>query len=166
MTFDIDANGILKVSAVEKGTGKEQTITVSGSSNLNKDEVDRMVKEAAANAETDRKARESAERHNKADQLIYQTEGTIKDLGDKLDSTERESIQAKIDAVKATADGDDEAAFNEAHTALQTAAFAMSQKLYEAQAAETPAEGAPATEETPAPAEDDVIDADFKAEEK
>ncbi len=166
VTFDIDANGILKVSALEKGTGKEQTITVSGSSNLNKDEVDRMVKEAAANAEVDRKARESAERRNKADQLIYQTEGTINDLGDKLDPTEREALQAKIDAVKSAAEGDDEATFNTALTALQTAAYEMSQKLYQAQAADAPAEGEPATEEHPAPAEDDVIDADFKAEEK
>ena len=166
VTFDIDANGILKVSALEKGTGKEQTITVSGSSNLNKDEVERMVKEAAANAEADRKARESAERRNKADQLIYQTEGTIKDLGEKLDATEKSDIESKIAALKSATESDHEGTFNEALTALQTAAYAMSQKLYEAQAAAAPAEGEPATEEAPAPAEDDVIDADFKAEEK
>ncbi|MGC4044389.1 MAG: molecular chaperone DnaK [Armatimonas sp.] len=168
--FDIDANGILKVSAVDKGTGKEQSITVSGSSNLNKDEVDRMVKEAAANADADKKARESAERHNKADQLIYQTEGLLRDSADKLTDSDKNTLNDKLAALRTAAEGDNEDTFNEAHTALQTAVYEVSQKLYQGSAPEEGAAPEPGPDVDPDKThmggDDDVIDADFKTDEK
>ena len=167
VTFDIDANGILNVSAKDQGTGREQRITVSGSSNLNKDEVDRMVKEAAANAEADRIAKESAERRNKADQLIYATERTLTDLGDKATPSEKEDLEAKIASVRQAAEGDDEDRFNAALNDLQTASYALSERLYQ-QAATTAEPGADVhvDPDKTQMGGDDVIDAEFKESEK
>ncbi len=172
VAFDIDANGILKVSARDKGTGKEQTITVSGSANLNKDEVDRMVKEAAANADADKKARETAERRNKADQLLYQTESLLRDSSDKIDDADKNSLNDKMATLRTASEGDDENAFNDALTALQTGVYEVSQKLYQAAEATAPtepgAEAAPEAEDIDKTrmGDDDVIDADFKTDEK
>jgi molecular chaperone DnaK len=164
VTFDIDANGILSVSAVDKGTGREQRITVAGSSNLSKDEVERMVREAAANADADKKARDKAERRNKADQLIYSTERTLKDLGDKATDDERSDIETKIAAVRTAAESEDDAAFETALTALQEASYALSTRLYQQTSASGAPEGAPEAPAAGAAPEDDVIDADFQAE--
>jgi molecular chaperone DnaK len=172
VSFDIDANGILKVSARDKGTGKEQTITVSGSANLNKDEVDRMVKEAAANADADKKARETAERRNKADQLLYQTESLLRDSSDKIDDADKNSLNDKMATLRTASEGDDENAFNDALTALQTGVYEVSQKLYQAAETAAPTDGggaaAPEAEDIDKTrmGDDDVIDADFKTDEK
>ncbi len=162
VTFDIDANGILNVSAQEKGTGTKQSITITGSGNLNKDEIERMVKEAEMNAENDRKSQELIELKNKADSLAYNTEKTLRELGEKVDEATRQSVTEKIEEVrKAVANGTEEeiqAAFN----ALETESHAIAAKLYEttsaeADASEQPGAGAPHADE-------DVIDAEFKEE--
>jgi molecular chaperone DnaK len=168
VTFDIDANGILSVSAKDRGTGREQKITVTGSSNLNKDEVERMVREAAANAEADRKVKDKAERRNKADQAIYSTEGTLRDLGDKVSAEERSDIEAKIAALRAAVEADDDSQMETTLTALQEATYQLSSRLYQESAgqpegAEGYQNGTGPVRDTP---QDDVIDADFKAEEK
>jgi molecular chaperone DnaK len=160
VTFDIDANGILSVSAKDQGTGKEQRITVTGSSNLNKDEVERMVKEAAANAEADKQVREAAERTNKADQLIYATERSLKDLGDKVTPTEKEDIETKIATLREAVSAGDETQFNTALEELQTAAYGLSERLYQqASATATDSDSAAPASEAPAP-DEDVIDAE------
>src|SRR6185436_16953080 len=100
VTFDIDANGIVNVSAKDLGTGKEQKITITATSGLNKDEVDRMMKEAEAHADEDKKRREEIEVRNKADQAVYGAERMIKDSGDKLTAADREAIEAAMQSVK------------------------------------------------------------------
>lgn len=131
VTFDIDANGILSVSAKDEGTGKEQKITVTGSSNLDKSDVERMVKEAALYAEEDKKQREKVEKRNTADNLIYNVEKSLKDLGDKVEDSEKTDIESKIQGLREVIDSDDEQTYNKAFEDLQAAAFALSQKIYE-----------------------------------
>ena len=172
VTFNIDANGILSVSAKEKMTGKEQSITVTGSSNLNKADIDRMVSEAAAHAEEDRRQREQAERKNKADQAIYQAERAMRDLGDKVNESEKSTINSRIADVRSAADSDDESRLETALNALQQATFDLTSRLYQESAAEgaggadTNGHGAPADDATERTRNlnEDVIDADFKAE--
>ena len=131
VTFDIDTNGILSVSAKDEGTGKEQKITVTGSSNLSKDDIDRMVKEAAQFADEDKKQREKVEKRNSADNLIYNVEKSLNDLGDKVEESEKEEINSKISDLRAVLDSDDTEAFDNAYQELQSKAFALSQKIYE-----------------------------------
>jgi molecular chaperone DnaK len=164
VTFDIDANGIVKVSAKDRGTGKEQSITVTGSSNLNKDEVERMTREAAANAEADRKAREAAEVKNKADAAIYQTERTLKDLGDKVTAEEKKDIEGKIAELRSVVDSNDLDRVETALNALQEASFKLSSRLYQQTASENPQGSNGYQSGTEKPKQDDVIDADFKTE--
>ena len=141
VTFDIDANGILSVSAKDEGTGKEQKITVTGSSNLDKSDVERMVKEAAMYAEEDKKHREKVEKRNSADSLIYNVEKSINDLEDKVEETEKTEIEEKIKALREVLDSEDTEAFDQAFQDLQSTAFSLSQKIYEqAQQAETTTE--------------------------
>ena len=141
VTFDIDANGILSVSAKDEGTGKEQKITVTGSSNLDKSDVERMVKEAAMYAEEDKKHREKVEKRNSADSLIYNVEKSMNDLEDKVEETEKAEIEEKIKALREVIDGEDTEAFDNAFQDLQSTAFSLSQKIYEqAQQAETTTE--------------------------
>jgi molecular chaperone DnaK len=138
VTFDIDANGILSVSAKDEGTGKEQKITVTGSSNLDKSDVERMVKEAAMYAEEDKKHREKVEKRNSADSLIYNVEKSMNDLEDKVEETEKTEIEEKIKALRGVLDSEDTEAFDQAFQDLQSTAFSLSQKIYEqAQQAET-----------------------------
>ncbi|MDX1932809.1 MAG: molecular chaperone DnaK [Capsulimonadales bacterium] len=164
VTFDIDANGIVKVSARDRGTGKEQSITVSGSSNLSKDEVDRMTREAAANADADRKAKEAAEIKNRADAAIYQTERTIKELGDKVTADEKTEIEGKINDLRAAMESGDNGRTETALTALQESSYKLSSRLYQQTASENPAGGNGHQAGPDKAREDDVIDADFKAE--
>jgi molecular chaperone DnaK len=131
VTFDIDANGILSVSAKDEGTGTEQKITVTGSSNLDKSDVERMVKEAAMYAEEDKKQREKVEKRNSADSLIYNVEKSMKDLEDKVEETEKTEIEEKINALRELLDSDDTEAFDKAYEDLQSTAFSLSQKIYE-----------------------------------
>jgi molecular chaperone DnaK len=130
--FDIDSNGILSVTAQDQATNKEAKITVTGSSNLSKEEIERMVQEAAANAEADKKQKEKAEKRNSADNLIYNTEKTVNDLGDKIEESEKEEINSKVTAMRDLLDGEGEE-FDKAFEELQSASFALAQKLYQSQ---------------------------------
>jgi molecular chaperone DnaK len=131
VTFDIDANGILSVSAKDEGTGTEQKITVTGSSNLDKSDVERMVKEAAMYAEEDKKQREKVEKRNSADSLIYNVEKSMKELEDKVEEAEKTEIEEKIKTLRDLLDSDDTEAFDKAYDDLQSTAFSLSQKIYE-----------------------------------
>jgi len=131
VTFDIDANGILSVTASDQATNKEAKITVTGSSNLSDDEIERMVQEAAANAEADKKQKEQIERVNMADNLVYNIEKSLSDLGEKVEQEEKDDIQAKITALKDVVDGEDVEAFDKAYQELQQAAFSLSQRVYQ-----------------------------------
>ncbi len=151
VTFDIDANGILSVSAKDEGTGKEQKITVTGSSNLDKSDVERMVKEAAMYAEEDKKQREKVEKRNSADSLIYNVEKSMKDLEDKVEESEKTDIEEKIKALRDVIDGEDTEAFDKAFGDLQNTAFSLSQRIYE-------------QTQQPQTTEDDVVDAEVVEE--
>jgi molecular chaperone DnaK len=131
VTFDIDANGILSVSAKDEGTGKEQKITVTGSSSLDKSDIDRMVKEAATYAEEDKQQREKIEKRNSADSLIYNVEKTISDMGDKITEEEKDEVKQKIETLRGLLNSTEDEDFDKAFQELQESAFAMSQKLYE-----------------------------------
>ncbi len=156
VTFDIDANGIVNVSAKDMGTGKSQQITITSSGGLSKEEVERMVKEAELNAETDRKRREETELRNQADSLMYQTDKTIKDLGDKADAAEKEKAESAKTRLQEALGGSDMAAIQSAYDELSSAMQALSVKLYE-QAAQQHADHG----EAGADAGDHVVDADY-----
>jgi molecular chaperone DnaK len=142
VTFDIDANGIVNVSAKDLGTGKEQKITITSSSGLNKDEVDRMMKEAEAHADEDRKRREEIETRNKADQAVYGAERTLKDTGDKLSAADKAAIEAAMEAVKKANNGTDTAALDKALEQLTAAQHKAAETLYRQQAPGGPTPGA------------------------
>jgi len=131
VTFDIDANGIVNVSAKDLGTGKQQNITITSSGGLNKEEIERMVKEAELNAESDKKRREEMELRNQSDSLIYQTDKTIKDLGDKADEEEKQKAETAKTKLQEALKGEDVAAIQAAHDELNEAIQALSIKLYE-----------------------------------
>ena len=129
--FDIDANGIVNVTAKDLGTGKEQSITITSSTNLTDEEIDKMMKEAEANKEQDEKRKEEAEVRNDADSLIFQTEKAIKDLGDKVDSKDKEEAEDKMKALKDALAGDDIDEIKKAKDELQEKAMALATKVYE-----------------------------------
>jgi molecular chaperone DnaK len=135
VTFDIDANGIVNVSAKDLGTGKEQKITITASSGLAKDEVERMMKEAESHADEDRKRREEIEVRNKADQAVYGAERLLKDTGDKLSASDKQAIEAAMDAVKQAAAGTDASAISRALDQLTQAQHKAAESLYKQQAA-------------------------------
>jgi molecular chaperone DnaK len=134
VTFDIDANGIVNVSAKDLGTGKEQRITITASSGLAKDEVDRMMKEAEAHAEDDKKRREEIEVRNRADQAVYGAERLLKDTADKLGDADKRAIEAAMDAVKKANEGTDSAAIQQALDQLTAAQHKAAETLYKQQA--------------------------------
>jgi molecular chaperone DnaK len=149
VTFDIDANGIVNVSAKDLGTGKEQKITITSSSGLNKDEVDRMMKEAESHADEDKKRREEIETRNRADQAVYGAERLIKDAGEKLGAADRQAIESAMEAVKKANEGTDVAAVERALEQLTQAQHKAAESLYRQQApgggaGPTGAEGSPA----------------------
>ena len=159
VTFDIDANGILHVTAKDKATGKEQKVTITASTNLNKSDIERMVQESKQNEAADKKRREMIDAKNTADNLVYQTEKALRDLGDKVPSAERSEIEGKINDLKTASQGDDLARIQQASEAVQQAFHALSQQLY-AQGQEQPQpEGGPST---PPPQDGDVIDGEVK----
>ena len=170
VTFDIDANGIVKVSAMDKGTGKEANITITASTNLTEDEVEKAVKEAEKFAEEDKKRKESIEVKNNADQVVYQTEKTLEELGDKVSADDKAKVQAKLEEVKKIKDGDDIEAIKKAIEELTQEFYAISSKIYQEAGAQPGAQGfdpnnmggAQGTNE--APHDDNVVDADFKVE--
>jgi molecular chaperone DnaK len=130
VTFDIDANGIVNVSAKDLGTGKEQKITITASSGLSKDEVDRMMKEAESHADEDKKRREEIETRNRADQAVYAAERMVKDAGDKLSSTDRAAVESAIEDLKKASAGTDVAAITAAMDALTKAQHTAAESLY------------------------------------
>ncbi len=158
VTFDIDANGILHVSAQEKGTGVKQAITISGSGNLNRDEIDRMVREAEMNADLDREAQEFTELKNKSESLAYQTEKTMRDAGEKIDEASRQATTEKIEALRKVLTGDNKSEIEAAYQALETESHKIAEQLYK------DVEAAADASEAKKPADGDVIDADFKEE--
>jgi molecular chaperone DnaK len=162
VTFDIDANGIVNVSAKDMGTGKEQRITVTGATGLNKDEIDRMVKESEAHGEEDRKRREEAEVRNSADNLAYTTERTLKDVGDKLAPEDKEAIEKAIEDVKDALKGSDVEQIKKAQEELMQQSYKIGQAVYEQQQAGATADGADSASEASGDGGNDVVDADYE----
>ena len=158
VTFDIDANGIVHVAAQDKATGKEQSMTITGQSSLDKDAIDQMIKDAEAHAEEDRKRKEEAEVRNNADGLVYQTEKMIKDQAENINDDEKSTLEAKIADVKTALEGTDLEAIKDATESLMSASQEFGQRLYEQAAADQAAAG---EAETDAPSDDDVVDAEI-----
>jgi molecular chaperone DnaK len=164
VTFDIDANGILNVSARDKATGKEQRITITATTNLSKEDVDRMIREAKLHEAEDRRRRELAEARNEADSLIYQTEKLLRELGDKVPPTDRGTIEAAIEDLKRAKDTDDTAKIRQLTERLKQASYALGQQMYAQQqaaggtASERPRSGGP----TKGGGDEDVIDGEFR----
>ncbi len=161
VTFDIDANGILSVTAKDKASGKEQRITVTASTNLSKSEVERMVEQAKAHESEDRQRRELVEARNAADSLAYQTEKTLKELGDKVPAAERSSIEAKVSELRKATEGEDRQRIQQLSEELQNAFHAISQQLY---AQGQPAGGAAQNGNTPHRPNDEegVVEGEFR----
>ncbi|HIS51687.1 MAG TPA: molecular chaperone DnaK, partial [Candidatus Onthomonas avicola] len=142
VTFDIDANGIVNVSAQDKGTGKSQNITITSSSNLSKEDIDRAVREAEQYAAEDAKRKEAVDTRNTGDQLVYQTEQALSELGDKISANEKSEVESKLNALKDALKGDDVAAIKSATDELQKAFYDISAKLYQQQGGQQGAPGA------------------------
>jgi molecular chaperone DnaK len=175
VTFDIDANGILHVSAKDLGSGKEQKISITGSSGLSKEEVDKMTRDAEAHAEEDRKAKEKIELRNNADSAAYAAEKMLKDLGDKVDAAKKGEIEAEVKKVRDALAQDDVDAIKKAVESLNEKVSAVSADLYKQAAAAGAGqgaptggapEGAPEPQTPPASGKDDVVDADFEMVDK
>src|SRR6056297_911192 len=162
VTFDIDSNGIVHVSAKDKGTGKEQHITITSSTNLSDDEIEAKVREAEEHAEEDKKKKELIEAQNKADSLAYQTEKTMKEEGIEMTEEEKSTIQGKIDHLREVKDNDDVEVINKAIEDLNEAFAPIAQKMYQQQAQEQQAQQGPMGGQGAAPEEDDVEDADYE----
>ena len=160
VTFDIDANGIVHVSAKDRATSKEQSMTISGQSTLSKDDIDRMVKDAEAHAEDDRKRREEAEVRNTADSLVYQTEKILREQGDKVSADEKAAVESPLSDLKKALEGNDNASIKAATEALMSASQAFSQKLYESAARDTNAAGTSASGAN-ASNDDEIVDAEI-----
>jgi molecular chaperone DnaK len=161
VTFDIDANGILHVTAKDKASGKEQKITITASTNLNKNDIERMVQEARQNESADKQRRELIEVKNNADNLVYQTEKALRELGDKVPSAERGSIETQINDLKQAAQSDDVANIKKHTETLQNAFHALSQQLYSQ--GDPQAQGQPQPQGgKSAPQDGDVIDGEVK----
>jgi molecular chaperone DnaK len=160
VTFDIDANGIVHVSAKDRATNKEQSMTITGQSSLNKDDIDKMVKDAEAHAEEDRSRREEAEIRNNADSLVYQTEKVLREQGEKVTEEERTAVEGPLGELKTALNGSDNVAIKAATEKLMTASQAFSQKLYEAAARDTNATGTSASGQA-AGSDDDIVDAEI-----
>ena len=168
VTFDIDANGILKVSAKDKATGKEQTIRIEASSGLSEDEINRMKAEAAANAEADKKERERVDKINEADSMIFQTENQLKELGDKLPADKKGAIEAALGKLKEAHKAQDLAAIDSAKAELNNAWQAASAEMYQQTGGAQPGAGAgfqgaeqPRQDNTGSK-NDDIQDAEFE----
>ena len=166
VTFDIDANGIVHVSAKDLGTGKEQSITITASTNMSKEDIDKAVKDAERFAEEDKKKREEIDIRNGADQMVFQTEKALGELGDKVDAGEKADVEAKLNALKEALKGTDIEAIKAKQEELQKAFYAISEKVYkqaaEAQQAAGQQPGAGAAGNGGSTGDDGVVDADFK----
>ncbi len=165
VTFDIDANGIVHVSAKDLGTGNEQKVTITASTNMSKDDIDKAVKDAEQFAEADKKEKEKVEIRNNADSLVFQTEKTIKDLGDKVSSEDKGKIEAEIATVKSALAGTDTDAIKAATEKLSQVSYDVFGKVYQqanAQAGAAGAQGGPQDGAQQAPSDDNVVDADYE----
>ena len=163
VTFDIDANGIVNVSAKDRGTSKEQSMTITGGTALPKDDIDRMVREAEQYAEEDRRRREAAEAKNRAEQLVYQTEKSLKDYGDKISDEDRSSVESALTNLKEKLAGDDTVAITSATEALQQASYKLAEAVY-AQAQPGPGQaqaGTTTTDQGTTQGDGDVVDAEI-----
>jgi molecular chaperone DnaK len=163
VTFDIDANGIVNVSAKDLGTGNEQKITIIASTNLSDEDIDKAVKEAEKYAEEDKKRKEEVETRNNAESLVYQSEKTLNEIGDKIDAADKAAVQTEIDNVKKALEGTDSNAIKAATEALQQKFYAVSEKMYQ-QANPQGAQGGPqgGPQGGAQPGGDDFVDADFR----
>jgi molecular chaperone DnaK len=159
VTFDIDANGIVLVKAKDKGTGKEQAITIQASGGLSDDEIDRMVKDAEANAEADKKRKELVEARNQAEGLIHSTRKSLEEHGDKIDGSTVEAIELAIGALEETLKTDDAGKIKGGIHNLTDAAMKLGEAIYKSQQSEGPASE---DEEGPRGVDDDIVDADFE----
>ena len=155
VTFDIDANGIVNVSAKDLGTGQEQKITITASSNLSDEDIDKAVKEAEQYAEEDKKRKEAIEIRNNADQLVYQSEKTLTELGDKVEQADKDAVQAEVEKVKEALKGTDNEQIKAATEALQQKFYEISTKLYQ----QANPQGQPGANAQPGG--ENVYDADF-----
>jgi len=160
VTFDIDANGIVHVSAKDRATNKEQSMTVTNSTSLSKDKIEEMIRDAEAHAEEDRRRRDEAEVRNNADSLVYQTEKVLREQGDKVSADEREAVEGPLAALKAAISGNDLEQIKSATETLMGASQAFSQKLYEAAARDSGAAGSSASGAAAA-SDDDIVDAEI-----
>jgi len=158
VTFDIDANGIVNVSAKDKGTGKEQQIRIQASGGLSDADIERMVKEAEQNADADKKKREAVEAKNQGESLIHSTEKSLKDYGDKVTAEEKAAIETAIAELKAVLEGDDADAIKEKSATLAEASMKLGEAMYKQSQAEAEAKA----EGGEQPADDDVVDAEFE----
>jgi len=162
VTFDIDANGILNVSAKDKATNKEQNITITASTNLNKSEIERMVKESERNAEADRERKATIEARNMADNLVYQAEKSLRELGDKVDSTVKAEIESRITDVKKALEGEDKGRIVSTSEALQQSLSKMGQAMYEQpQGGPDSGDGRGGPDMKKKPHDDNVVEGEF-----
>ena len=160
VTFDIDANGIVHVSAKDRATNKEQSMTVTNSTSLSKDKIEEMIRDAEAHAEEDRRRRDEAEVRNNADSLVYQTEKVLREQGDKVSAEERDAVEGPLAALKSAISGNDLEQIKSATETLMCASQAFSQKLYEAAARDSGAAGSSASGAAAA-SDDDIVDAEI-----
>ena len=162
VTFDIDANGIVHVSAKDRATSKEQSMTITGQSSLSKDDIDKMVRDAEAHAEDDRRRKAEAETRNTADNLVYQTEKVLRDQGDKVSADERAAVETPLADLKKALEGNDMDAIKASTEALMAASQTFSQKLYETAARDTNAAGTSASGQGAGSVnDDDIVDAEI-----
>jgi len=164
VTFDIDANGIVHVSAKDLGTGKEQSIRITASSGLSKEEIDKMVRDAEAHADEDKKKREAIEARNHADSMVYSTEKSLREFGDKIDAVEKGNIENKIAELKKVMEGEDAEAIKKATDELAQAAHKLAEAMYAQKKPGEEGEAAAGAEQTGSskPKDDTVVDADFE----
>ena len=158
VTFDIDSNGIVHVSAKDLGTGKEQSITITSNTNMSKEDIEKAVQEAAQYESEDKKRREEVDIRNNADQMVYQTEKTVNEFGDKLSDEEKNKINTAKEALKEALKGTDVEAIKSASEALQKEVYAVSEKVYKAAAQAQSQAGEQADAQ---PNDNNVYDADF-----
>ncbi|MCK5594942.1 Hsp70 family protein, partial [bacterium] len=179
VSFNIDANGITHVSAKDLATGKEQSIVIKSSGGLGEEEVEKMVKDAESHAEEDKKKKEAIETHNQLDSLIYTTEKSLKDHGDKIDASEKSKIQSALDEAKKALEANDIEQMKKASESLQQAAHKLAEVMYQQAAKQQQAGADPAGQTQAGPKQetkqggnkkpgkdDDVIDADYKVEDE
>jgi len=171
VTFDIDANGIMHVGAKDKATGKEQKIAIKANSGLSEDEIKRMVADAEAHAEEDKKFRELVESRNRADQLVHAVEKSLKDLGDKVEGAERAKVESALSDLRSVLKGDDKAAIDKKAEALMQASANIAQQAAAAQAGAgagaagpqgSAGAGAAGTQSSSGKGNDDAVDAEFE----